>query len=128
MDEQIEAPDKRVEIVPIPRELDRAPEPERRCLRAQLIVQVALAEDHETQARVRQPQGAHRLQQVAMALAGNQLAGCSYRDRVFIEAELASLRRTIGRFAERFGVDRTANDFETKILDTACAQDLRDCF
>ena len=68
--EQVEAGEEGIEIVPKSRELHDAAETERRRLRAQLVIQIALAEDDEPEPRVPVLELGDGLQQVACPLRG----------------------------------------------------------
>ena len=79
MGEQIEAGDKRIQIVAETGEPHDPTKPEARRLRSQLVVQVSVAENDELQRRIAVLEVGHGLQQVLVAFARDQLPGCGQR-------------------------------------------------
>ena len=126
MHEQVEAADEGVQVIPVARELHDVAETQPCRLRAQLAVQVPLAENKHAKRRMRQFQFADRLQQVSMAFPRDQLARGGDGKHAVINAEFLSKIPAIRLPCECSGIHRAANDDDSILVDALLPQDLCD--
>ncbi len=122
MHEQVEAGNESIEVLAKTRELHDAAEIERAGLGAQLVVEVAVAENHELQLWVAVVQVRHGLQQERVSLARDELARRGDRVIALSQPEFPTHGPTIVRRLERPRIDGAADDDQAFVLDAALAQ------
>ncbi len=122
MHEEIKTSDEFVEIVAKPRELHNIAKTQRRRLRPQLVVQIAIAKHDQPKRWVAVDEIRDRLQQVAMTLAGYQLSRRRDGEYAIINTKLVFQYGAVRLIRESLRVNGTVNDSDAVALDVAVPQ------